>query len=64
MHGQFDKWLFQSDDLQMWKLDGLKLVWIWKKWFMSVWKIIYMQSIKDWHTKGARKEKINRKKNG
>ena len=41
-----DKQLFQSDDLQMWKLDGLKSIQTWKKWLIGDWKIVYMQSMK------------------
>ena len=37
---------------------------IWMEWFMGNWKIVFDQSMKDWHATGIRKERLNRKKGG
>ena len=48
----------------MWKLDGLKPIWIWMKWLMNDWKVVHMQSKEDWHVTGTGNKKINRKSGG
>ena len=34
------------------------------KWLMNDWKMVYMQSMKDWHGTKNRKEMINRESGG
>ena len=48
----------------MWKLGDLRLKWTWMKRLMNDWKMVYMQSTKDWHETSNRKERINSESGG